>query len=270
MKSESDAEPNVPKVNIDTYAHLYAIENGLRELIIERLTLVGGPRWHKVRLPPDLIVKSQEAFKNLRSIPWDRYIPYHTIYYLDFSELRKIIEPANNWRDAFHAIFTRKDIILATLAGLEPIRNNIAHNRRVSPLDYIQVKAAYDQIEAAIGSSHFHTLVSAATEVRDLPTIMASLQHDADASILTCVRYELTPSSIAWQTVQGAWWFDESYLLHDITAIETYFRLLEGYSRIPRRRGTGYRIEEWVRQNDLTNHYEAAKRQISEIVSVRD
>jgi hypothetical protein len=255
VMSRSNIAALVPEINLDTYSYLYGIENGLRELIIERLALVAGPRWHRERIPGDLMNKCKEAFKGLRRIPWEQYVPYHTIYYIDFAELRKIIERDDNWRDAFHAVFGRRETFVATLAGLEPIRNNIAHNRRVSKLDFQIAKTAYDQIEAAVGATRFKQLVSTATAATELPDIMTSLLTEAEVSAQACLQYTPLPPRVSWNKMRDAWWFDDSYLLHDVGAIEGYFRLLEAYSCVPRGRGTGHLIEEWVQQNALSGQF---------------
>ncbi len=47
----SDIYSLVPRENLDAYAFLFAIEVGLRELIIDRLKSLSGHQWYKRRLP---------------------------------------------------------------------------------------------------------------------------------------------------------------------------------------------------------------------------
>ena len=87
----------VPEENIRIYCHLYIIENAVRELIVELLSAIDGPRWYKKRLPGDVLGKYREGVEFERGIKWFQLIPLHPIYYIDFPDLKKIIERDNNW-----------------------------------------------------------------------------------------------------------------------------------------------------------------------------
>ena len=136
----------IPEGNILAYKCLYIIENTLRELIIETLQAHAGPTWYKSRLPPDVFAKYKEARKAERSIPWRQLTPHHPLYYVDFPDLKKTIDQENNWRDCFARYFRRKDIFVATLSELEPIRNRIAHCRNPSAYDIQLVELAYQKL----------------------------------------------------------------------------------------------------------------------------
>ena len=57
---------------------------------------------------------------------------YPLICYVDFTDYGKIILRKDNWRDVFEKIFKDKTILQAKLRELEPIRNDIAHNRKLN------------------------------------------------------------------------------------------------------------------------------------------
>src|SRR5690242_15851284 len=133
-KEEVAASPatNPPEENGRCYSLMYAIENGIRELIIEELSNLEGPLWYKHRLPGDILTKYREAVRLQRQVVWTKMVPHHPLYYLDFPDLKKIIEREDNWKDSFSAIFTRKELISATLSEIEPTRNSLAHNRKLT------------------------------------------------------------------------------------------------------------------------------------------
>ena len=94
-----------PTENCVLFCLFYEIETALRELIIEELEKVGGPTWYKAHLPGDIYEKYKRGLQYEKAISWSNMIPYHPIYYIDFADLRKIIENATNWKDVFLSIF---------------------------------------------------------------------------------------------------------------------------------------------------------------------
>ena len=113
----------------------------MREFVIESLEAACGPLWWKQRLPPDVLARNREALEYERNIKWCQLIPHHPIYYIEFPDLKKVIERTDNWRDAFEPVFGRRDIFISKLSELEPIRNRIAHNRKAT-------KANLDTVES--------------------------------------------------------------------------------------------------------------------------
>ena len=125
----------VPEQNTAIFKYLFAIENGLRELIISSLATAAGPRWYRSRLPGDVLDKYRQGATIERSTSWTQLVPHHPMYYVDFADLRKILERDDNWRDSFEVIFKRRDLLASTLSELEFIRNKIAHNRKATLQD---------------------------------------------------------------------------------------------------------------------------------------
>src|SRR5260221_3955565 len=156
------------EVNIAIFSMLYSIETALRELIIESLSTIEGPKWYKKCLPGDILEKYKNGWEAEKRSHWSQCIPHHPIYYVDFPDLRKIIEREDNWKKAFENIFTRKDILSSTLSELEPIRNKIAHNRKTSEKDTEIVRGAYSMLSNAIGSNYFDSLASNCTLSTDI------------------------------------------------------------------------------------------------------
>jgi len=159
---------SIPKENIDAFCYLYKIETGLREFIIDSLQNVVGTRWYKERLPGDILQKYKDGLKAEKTAKWTQLIPHHPLYYVDFPDIKKIIVRRDNWREVFSKTFYRESIVEGTLEELEPIRNKIAHSRKISSKDVTILKAAYDKISEAIGLKKFTELESRCTYAPDL------------------------------------------------------------------------------------------------------
>jgi hypothetical protein len=245
----------VPEENLSTYRLLFAIEVGLRELIIATLAAKCGAFWYKHRLPGDILAAYREGSNQQRRTKWLQLVPHHPIYYIDFPHLRVVIEQSDNWEDVFKEMFERKDVFVATLSELEPIRNAVAHNRKVSREDLRVVEAAYNKISAAIGNDRFLSLACRCTSAHDIPESLALLRQEADAAQTCCMSYRPLRPLRAWERVSEAWWFDEDYLGCDLAAITLYFEILERYQQLPRHRGSGHSIEAWVHASGIEARY---------------
>src|SRR5215210_9211071 len=121
----------IPENNIVAYELLYKLEVGLREFLIDTFGRE-GQKWWKQRLPSDVLDKLKEGREKERKTKWIELLPHHPIYYIDFPDLKKIIEVKDNWSDAFQKFFGDKDVFCGGLRELEPIRNKIAHSRKIS------------------------------------------------------------------------------------------------------------------------------------------
>jgi Swt1-like HEPN len=173
----------VPSDNLEVYRMLYAMENGLRELIIEELGQVSGPRWYKIRLPGDLLKKYKEGLDVQKLTKWTNLVPHHPIYHLDFPDLRKIIERDDNWRDAFQRLFSRKDIVGTALSEIESIRNATAHNRRVSENDRILVESAFNKLANCVGNERLEAIVLTTLTAGILQDSLESLKTEAEVAL---------------------------------------------------------------------------------------
>ena len=108
INHSSSAELDVPEQNVRGFSLMYRLENAVRELLVEELSKHLGARWYKHRLPGDILKKYVEAIQSQRTISWSALIPHHPIYYVDFPDLKKIIERQDNWEECFSKLFSRK------------------------------------------------------------------------------------------------------------------------------------------------------------------
>ena len=237
---------SIPTTNLEAYQLLYSIENVLRELIIECLSSLAGPRWYIQRLPGDSLTKYREAKSMEKKIKWTRLIPHHPVYYLDFPDLKKIISSKNNWKDAFEHIFSRQDLLDAHLSEIEGTRNNLAHNREISPEELHILENTKEKLIAALGTQRFELLMSRCTQGCDLRQTLSFLADEAKEAFGICNSFAPPLDLVRWQAVKSAWWFDETYLSVPLSPINSYFQILEEYARFPRRVGSGYKLEQWL------------------------
>ena len=159
---------DLPHQNIEGYCALFEVENALRELIIDEFDQLGDKRWYKTRLSGDAQANYKEGIKYEKRVSWSELIPHHPVYYLDFSDLREAIIRKNNWIDCFEKIFHQKDLLSADLARLEPIRNAIAHNRKISSAYERRLCATRDMLVNSIGEDRFHSLARRCTAAPEL------------------------------------------------------------------------------------------------------
>ncbi len=249
----------IPQENIDIYCYLFEIETALRELIIESLDSVAGPQWYKKRLPGDVLQKYREGRDGEKKIKWGQVVPHHPIYYIDFPHLKIVIEGKDNWKEVFAGVFGNKDIVTATLSELENIRNKIAHNRKATCSDVDVVKAAYAKLSAALTEERFAQLTRRCTCAPDISERLIHLREEAKRCNHICRNLEPPEPLDVWKSVRGSWWFDETYLGHSTEAITTFFCLMEAYTLLPRARGTGHKIESWVRHSNPEEKYRRAE-----------
>ena len=107
--------------------------------------------------------------------------------------------------------------------------------------------------------------MSRCTLAEDIPEQLAQLQVEAGNSLYICGEYGRLDNLDVWNGIHNNWWFDDSYLGEQIDKIEEFFHLLEEYSCLPRLRGTGHKIESWVRSSGIETKYEEAKVQFTTI-----
>lgn len=256
-KGMTDALSHTPTENLAIFERIYAIEVALRELLIDQLQIVFGPKWTKSQLPGGKETQEQlrQARVYERSTRWVQYVSHHPVYYLDFPLLRQTIERSDNWERVFKSIFVRKDVFVTALSSLEPIRNTVAHNRRASVADLAIVDGAYTLLEGLLatwgGERTLARLVKHCTLLTDLPTRLRALSEEAERHVTAMIAFRPIATTSEWRNVGSEWWFDEDYLLADLAVPRELFRLVVEYEQLPRARGEGHRIERWVSQRNL-------------------
>ena len=256
----------VPKENIEIYCYLYRIETAFREFIIESLRALDGSLWYKRRLPGDVLEKYRKGIEFERSVKWSQLVPHHPIYYIDFPDLKKIIEREDNWRDAFRPVFSKKEIVSSLFFELEVIRNKVAHSRKATILDVEIARIAYEKSSECIGRNYFDQLSARCTCAMDISERLSELQKECESTFLICKDCKRLEKIDVWESMSAEWWFDESYLGHKLEAIVDYFGTVDRYLALPRSRGSGHIIESWVKSSGIKEKYASAQIEFAAIL----
>jgi len=249
----------VPQENLALYKLLYQIEVGLREFFIETFEARCGSLWWKQKLPGDVLEKCRGALDDERQIKWSQLVSHHPLYYVDFPDLKKIIERSDNWKQIFQSVFKRKDVIIGTLTELEPIRNKLAHNRKATATDLSIAVATFQKIAAAVGETLLNKLISRCTSAQDILGNIHQLQEEAEQVYRCCRQIERLESLETWERIKTTWWFDSDYLGNDLQDIQIFFDFASTYSQFTRSRGSGHKIETWLKSQNLKGKYECAR-----------
>ena len=257
---------NIPEENIIAYKYLYEIEIAHRELIIFCLQDLHGPKWYKSRLPGDVLEKYKKGIQYEHSINWSNFIPHHPIYYIDFSDLKKIILRRDNWDSAFKKIFKNKEIFSGSITEIEFIRNKIAHNRIISNNDLKILESSHTKFIQMIGRVKFNELISKCTIAVDLAEQLKELKIIAEQSFNAIIKYEVFAEMDKVIQITSLWWFEKDYLKYDLDNVNDYLKLLFEYCSFTRKRGMGHKIEKWVKKSRVQEiHKESQKNLIKNI-----
>jgi hypothetical protein len=234
-----------------------AIENALRELVVEELSATFGQKWHRTQMPEDVAQKYRDAITVERRYSLMHLVPHHPIYYIDFPDLKKIITRNDNWTNAFQAIFGRnKDVILSMFAELEPLRNAIAHNRTLSTTSVRTIEDASDGLRTALGAQRFDSMAGRSTVAPDVHEILCNLRWESQVASNRIRHCTVCVPLDVWQQTAGLWWFEENYLGSDLSPIRAFFELAKEYRALPRSMGDGYRVERWLAERRFEQLFE--------------
>jgi hypothetical protein len=261
------SESTVPQANLRGFEILFSIENSLRELIIEELSHVAGPQWLKTRLPGDVLQKFREGVQFERKVKWVQLVPHHPVYYIDFPDLRKIIMRGDNWKDAFRTLFQSQEVLEGTLLEIELIRNKVAHNRKLSDGDLAIVEGARTKLSTAIGNERFSSLAGHCTHIASVKESARKLLEAVEQAYCNCRRLEPCGPISEWLNLLDQWWFDAAYTGAPTEKIEAFLTLMDQYRSLPRVRGEGHKLEQWLRQSAVDDLYQRAKQDLVNIAA---
>lgn len=236
----------LPPTNHAVAECLFVLEVAIRELIIETLSASAGPKWFKRLLPSDITQKYIRGKQAERAAKWSEHIEHHPLYYIDFPDLAKVLSA--NWKATFQRLFSNKEVFLGNLKSLEPIRNKLAHNRKLSENDRTVVMGVMTCFESAIGKQNLRRLVANCTAAPSIPEIMEALKKEAETA--SEVMNSLTPPRALprWHEVKNAWWFDNGFL----TASNHDSRLAVAESKLSELKKVAQELEREV--NHLRSH----------------
>lgn len=138
------------EINMKAYDILFKLETMLRgfirDILEDHFKDEGG--WLK-RIPRKIIDKCEKRARKEKESYQDLGSDF-LMDYADFRDLKEIILEKENWERGFMTFFRNKQIIAIKLVELEPIRNTIAHNRKISDRELSRLRLFSDDIERCI------------------------------------------------------------------------------------------------------------------------
>lgn len=160
-------EESVDAGNEDT--RLDRVESALRDLIDELLEELGGDRYWRRLIPPDIRAGVSRRLKEQGELhprgDGDREVTNRKrLDRCGFSDYAKIVLQKNVW-PAFEPVFSRRSEFERHMTSVRRYRNALKHGREVEAVEHLAGTAAIIWFERAIGEIQFSDRVYAEPEV---------------------------------------------------------------------------------------------------------
>jgi hypothetical protein len=254
-------------LNCDLYSLLFAIENSLRELIIDEMESAFGPRWWKTRVNSEDIKRPfKEAVAYERGFVWMSSIAFHPIYYTAFTDLEQIIFKRDNWREVFRKIFVDEVVLKGLLREIEPIRNKVAHNRLATQYDLEVITAKWSTIRGMIGDKRIEELSGRSTRVTTISSTLAKLREELIHEVQLCIKLQPPQGSASWTQVNSAWWFEDDYLGADLQCIRKTMQKVQDFTNLPRNRGAILTLTNWLESSNIEQLAESSEHVLDTLI----
>lgn len=100
----------------------------------------------------------------------------------------------------------------------------------------------------------------------DVDQLIAALKQEIQQLSLLCRTYKVIDEPRIWESLCRESWFIKLQRASCLRETQTFFTLILSYKQLPRARGQGYQIEDWVRVNQPQ---EQANRAIEELDGIK-
>lgn len=264
------------QLNIQAYELLIQIEVGIREYFISLIIKQDVNNWvhdflgttqreaigevakrisisQKKNEPPIIQdtyrLKIDKAVKTLGDTTFAQNKLFHPFYYLNWTDMENLLRLKQNSL-LFEASIgkTGKEIILASLSGLNGIRNDIAHSRFITNKQYTALKSSFDQIKALI--ENFDQYVSNQSMEESIDTLMSNLNSNivllSQKKILD--ENEISMFNLSVKKCLNSFWLSS---LHPeaVSDIQEVNRFLIKYTEMRKSIGGIWPIEKMIHKN---------------------
>lgn len=237
--------------NLLAYAALFRLENVLRRLIEEECLKFFGQTWVRQKLPQDVRESIKEGLKYSKKIRRNEPIIDSPLSYVDYSQLRQIMQYKEFWREIFSKIFSKQDIF-GLLERSEIVRNAVAHNRLISSQDKDLIHTIESEIKRDIGEARFISLLDKTTFVITPNDMIGSLtDYLKDYSSRIKGNNYTYQENNTLTNITNDWWFSESYTDDQAQVINTSLALLRKFGSVPRIPRMSHQLYSWVQTNQL-------------------
>lgn len=153
----------------DENARLDRVESALRDLIDELLQEVGGVRYWRRLVPPDIRAGVSRRLTEQEELHPRRdgrrqVTNRQRLDLCDFSDYAKIVLQKTVW-PTFESVFSRRNEFERHMTSVRRYRNALKHGREVESVEHLAGTAAVIWFERAIGEIQFSDRVSAEPKV---------------------------------------------------------------------------------------------------------
>jgi len=225
-----------------------------------------GQKWWKQRVPEKAKEDFSLSWERELKLGWQRLVPLHPLYYTSFSALRTIIERRDNWDECFSSVFIDKARLVSLLEQAEPARNKVAHNRPVTALDTASAENASNYVRVCLTDERFDDCISRFGQFPQIYDIFEKFSEWCVSAASSVSRSTTAELFSYHQDISNSWWWDEEYLGFPIDDLDSSIELVRQYNELPRNRGDGHLVQQWVETNRIEHSLKSAVTMVRENV----
>lgn len=135
-------------VALPAYLAFFCLENGVRDLVRERLAENHGADWWDSCAPTGIQTKVAQRREKEGASRWHARRGEHPIHYTDFGDLKSLI--TSNWAD-FEDLLPDQNWVTSRLDELEVSRNIIAHSNTLPDREVDRIRLYLDDWTRQVG-----------------------------------------------------------------------------------------------------------------------
>ena len=230
---------------------MFRIENVIRLVINTKCIEAYGKNWVKAKLPKPMRDKITEGIKYGREIIKSDYIIDNPLSYIDFPDLRQILQKGDLWGEVFSKIFSKQDI-LGMLERSEKVRNSIAHNRliNVNDLDFLSVLESEISIELGekVYTEFFQNsfnLQSPSLRIAELSSFLQTVLDSVEGFYYNLKDY------FRAMNIASEWWTADILGQDCAEKIVKAISIIRLYNKLEKKPRLEHHILEWVNRNNF-------------------
>ena len=252
--------------NPSAYEALLHLEVTLRELAICSLDKAYPTGWMRQKIPEEVRQKINRGLEEERRHTTLFNFPHHGLYFVDLGDLISLISRKDIWPH-FAPILGTRENFLAITSGIPALRNKVAHFRRISEADVLQVTSAWARLRKRLTSSVWDDIEACIRNRRPISEELYDVQ-----SWLISAKSKLEECEIITEEipiVSGLWWFDEDLLGKSKETIAHAMYVAHEYCGLERTRGDGYKIIAWNEKIGASDCLATAIVEVEGLVTMR-
>lgn len=202
----------------------------------------------QIDIPESVLKKKKETMENI-----NLGYSYPDFWYLDYFILVVILDYFwdKYFSDIFDTSIISKKKLISKLLEVSGIRNSVAHNRFLSPLDFAKIQDLYTIIDGAINVKYIHNYKSMVYTIPD--DLREIIVHRIKSMIMLISERKVVPPKYITEIKDNLFSLSNIIVIraditHEYENVKRIILEYNGMSRIP---GKGQKIKLFVDQTDL-------------------